>query len=107
MKLFSKIYNWCVSPRCLFILTVIVLTIPNMALDFTEMMSLPGKVANVVFPVSAVWLAMTFGRRPGIMALVMFPLMFFAAFQIVLLYLFGRSVISVDMFLNLVTTNAD
>lgn len=107
MKLFSKIYNWCVSPRCLFILTVIVLTIPNMALDFTEMMSLPGKVANVVFPVSAVWLAMTFGRRPGIMAWVMFPLMFFAAFQIVLLYLFGRSVISVDMFLNLVTTNAD
>ncbi len=31
--------------------------------------------------------------------------MFFAAFQIVLLYLFGRSVIAVDMFLNLVTTN--
>ena len=31
--------------------------------------------------------------------------LFFGAFQIVLLYLFGQSVIAVDMFLNLVTTN--
>lgn len=30
----------------------------------------------------------------------------FAAFQLVLLYLFGTGVIAVDMFLNLVTTNA-
>ncbi len=37
----------------------------------------------------------------------MFFLMFFAAFQLVLLYLYGRSVIAVDMFLNLVTTNPD
>lgn len=36
----------------------------------------------------------------------MFPLVFFAAFQIVLLALYGRSIIAVDMFLNLVTTNS-
>ncbi|MCM1356586.1 MAG: lipid A phosphoethanolamine transferase [Staphylococcus sp.] len=35
----------------------------------------------------------------------MFPLVFLAAFQIVLLKLYGRSIIAVDMFLNLVTTN--
>lgn len=35
--------------------------------------------------------------------IVSFPV--FGAFQIVLLYLFGQSVIAVDMFLNLVTTN--
>lgn len=34
-----------------------------------------------------------------------FILIFFAAFQLVLLYLFGKGVIAVDMFLNLVTTN--
>ena len=35
-----------------------------------------------------------------------FRLFFFAAFQLVLLYLFGRSIIAVDMFLNLTTTNS-
>ena len=34
-----------------------------------------------------------------------FLFVFFAAFQLVLLYLFGTGVIAVDMFLNLVTTN--
>lgn len=89
----------------LFYILLIVLAIPNIALDFTETMSLPAKIANVLLPVAAVWLTLTLSRRPGKMAWAMFPMMFFAAFQIVLLYLFGRSVISVDMFLNLVTTN--
>ena len=89
----------------LFYILLIVLAIPNIALDFTETMSLPAKTANVLLPVAAVWLTLTLSRRPGKMAWAMFPMMFFAAFQIVLLYLFGRSVISVDMFLNLVTTN--
>lgn len=93
------------SPRHLFAIMVTVLAIPNIALCFTENMSLPGKLANVLVPVSAVWLAMTLSRRPGKMVWALFPLIFFAAFQIVLLYLFGRSVIAVDMFLNLVTTN--
>ena len=34
------------------------------------------------------------------------PVPVFGAFQIVLLYLFGQSIIAVDMFLNLVTTNS-
>lgn len=89
----------------LFYILLIVLAIPNIALDFTETMSLPAKIANVLLPVAAVWLTLTLSRRPGKMAWAMFPLIFFAAFQIVLLYLFGRSVIAVDMFLNLVTTN--
>ena len=33
----------------------------------------------------------------------LFLFLFFGAFQIVLLYLFGQSIIAVDMFLNLVT----
>ena len=36
----------------------------------------------------------------------LFLFLFFGAFQIVLLYLFGQSIIAVDMFLNLVTTNS-
>ena len=37
---------------------------------------------------------------------ILFLFLFFGAFQIVLLYLFGQSIIAVDMFLNLVTTNS-
>ncbi|MCM1078110.1 MAG: lipid A phosphoethanolamine transferase [Bacteroidales bacterium] len=94
-----------ITPRLLFALLLTVLAIPNVALAFTENMSVPGKLANILVPVPALWLAMTLCRRPGKTVWTLFPLIFFAAFQIVLLYLFGRSVIAVDMFLNLVTTN--
>ena len=36
-----------------------------------------------------------------------FPLVVLAAFQIVLLYLFGNSIIATDMFTNLLTTNPE
>lgn len=35
-----------------------------------------------------------------------FPLHFIGAFQLVLLYLFGNSIIASDMFLNMFTTNS-
>ena len=49
---------------------------------------------------------MTLERKPGKTIWILFPFVFFAAFQLVLLYLFGRSIIAVDMFLNLTTTNS-
>lgn len=104
-RFFNKLYRWCVNPRHLFFITLISLSIPNVALAFTEKITCTGRVANVLAPMGAVWLMMTVSRRPGKTVWTMFPLIFFAAFQIVLLYLFGRSVIAVDMFLNLVTTN--
>ena len=94
------------NQKLLFVLCVISLALPNVFLFFTERMPLVASVCNVVLPVSAMWLAMTASRRPGKAYLFMFPFVFFAAFQIVLLHLFGNSVIAVDMFLNLVTTNA-
>lgn len=89
----------------LFWLTIMVLAVPNVALCFTERLGPAACAANVVLPVSAVWLLMALSRKPGKMVWILFPLVFLAAFQIVLLYLFGRSIIGVDMFLNLVTTN--
>lgn len=101
----TDIIRRCISPRSIFWLTLAVLLIPNVALCFTERMGLLADVTNVVLPGAAVWLLLSLGRRPGRTALLLFPLMFLAAFQIVLLYLFGHSIIAVDMFLNLVTTN--
>lgn len=89
----------------LFWLTIAVLAVPNVALCVTERMSPAAGITNVLLPVSVVWLLMTLSPRPGKTTWLMFPLIFFAAFQLVLLYLFGHSIIAVDMFLNLVTTN--
>lgn len=94
------------NQKLLFSLCVISLALPNVFLFFTERVPFVVGLCNVVLPVSVLWLIMTLNRRPGKIYLLMFPLVFFAAFQIVLLYLFGNSVIAVDMFLNLTTTNS-
>ncbi|MDE6049379.1 MAG: DUF1705 domain-containing protein, partial [Paramuribaculum sp.] len=85
--------------------TIIVVITPNIILSFTEPVSIWGKIANTLLPTGLWWLCLSFSRKVGRTSLFMFPLMFFAAFQIVLLDLYGRSVIAVDMFLNLLTTN--
>jgi glucan phosphoethanolaminetransferase (alkaline phosphatase superfamily) len=90
----------------LFWLTIAVLNIPNILLCVTERMTLTAAVTNFLLPLSVIWWLMTLFRHPGKMTWLLFPLTFFAAFQLILLYLFGYSIISVDMFLNVVTTNA-
>lgn len=105
MKLFKNIYRWCVEPRHLFAITIGALALPNVALCVTEHFSVMAGACNLLPPVAAYWLMMTLSRRPGLMVWWLFPLIFLAAFQLVLTYLFGRSVIAVDMFLNLITTN--
>ena len=81
--------------------------VPNLALCITEDYSFWACLSNLVLPVSLYACLFTFRRRPGLMIWILFPFVFLAAFQLVLLYLFGNSIISVDMFLNLVTTNAN
>lgn len=105
MKHFKKTYDICTSPRVLFTATIIALALPNVVLAFTESVSFTTRVTNVILPVAVYWFLMALSRKTGKMVWILFPLIFFAAFQMVLLYLFGRSVIAVDMFLNLVTTN--
>lgn len=83
------------------------LMVPNLALDFTESMSAGAKLCNVLLPLSAYYVALTRGRNCGRTFWMLFPFVFLGAFQVVLLYLYGQSVIAVDMFLNLVTTNTD
>lgn len=94
-KLAATLYWW----------TLAVVIAPNVLLSLTEPISVWGKIANTLFPAGLWWLCLSLSRKIGRTALLMFPLMFLAAFQIVLLQLYGRSVIAVDMFLNLVTTN--
>lgn len=105
MKSIKDMFTACASARSLFFFTILALALPNIGLCLTERMSLMADITNVLLPTAAVWLLMTLNRCPGKMTWALFLLIFFAAFQLVLLYLFGHSIIAVDMFLNLVTTN--
>lgn len=93
------------SPRFLHAYCVAALLVPNIALCFTERMPLLACLAGILLPLGAYSLAMSLSRKTGRTVWILFPIVFFAAFQMVLVYLFGGGVIAVDMFLNLVTTN--
>lgn len=83
----------------------LLLLVPNVALDITESYSAAQKACNILLPAAA-WLALSASfRRAGLAALMAVPVMVLCAFQIVLLFLYGQSIIAVDMFLNVVTTN--
>ena len=89
----------------LFWLTIVTLMVPNVMLDITEGMSQWACVANILLPLGIYTLLMSISRKPGKMTWWLFLYIFFAAFQVVLLYLYGEGVLAVDMLLNVVTTN--
>ena len=89
----------------LFWLTIATMMVPNVMLDITEGMSQWACVANILLPLGIYTLLMSISRKPGKMTWWLFPYIFFAAFQVVLLYLYGEGVLAVDMLLNVVTTN--
>lgn len=79
--------------------------IPNCILFFTEPYSGWTKAALLTLPAGAYLLWSVAFRRSGVAVWLSFPVIFFCALQIVLLYLFGNSVAATDMFINIVTTN--
>lgn len=91
--------------KFIYIYAVVALIIPNLALCFSESLKPWAALANILLPCAIYMVLMSLSRKAGKMVWWLFLLIFFAAFQIVLLYLFGKGVIAVDMFLNLVTTN--
>ena len=105
MNRLSYIYNKVSSGQFLYAYAVVALLLPNIALCYTECLTPWACGVNVLLPLSLYMLFFSAAKRPGKMVWWAFIFVFFAAFQLVLLYLFGTGVIAVDMFLNLVTTN--
>lgn len=89
-----------------FMLFLLVLIIPNLVLAVTEQLTTGGRVAGIVMPLAVYGLIMSLSRKTGRTMILMFPVLFLGAFQMVLTYLYGRGPIAVDMWLNLVTTNS-
>lgn len=105
MKLSEKINIKSRYALILFLWVLIASIIPNVWLSFTEPLTFIQALANMFLPLGIYILLMSLSPKIGRTSLWMIFIMFFAAFQMVLLYMYGRSVIAVDMFLNVATTN--
>ena len=79
--------------------------IPNILLDITEQMSFTAKAINIIVPLSLYYLLMSARKNAGVTMLWLIIFMIMNGFQIVVLYLFGESIIAIDMLINCVTTN--
>lgn len=94
-----------IKPVWLLTATLIVLLLPNIVLSITEPMTLMARICNILLPAGVYMMLLSLLRNPARSVWMLFLLIFLSAFQLVLLYLYGHSIIAVDMFLNLVTTN--
>ncbi len=86
-------------------LTPLLLAVPNVWLAVTEQWSVLAKVTGIVLPLGLYLLLVACSRNVGRTVLFCIPLMIYCAFQIVLFFLYGESIIAIDMFMNVFTTN--
>ena len=87
--------------------TPLILIVPNVALNFTDHLPVMTSLVNIILPLGIYITVTTSFSRIGVTVWCLLPIMIFCGFQIVLLYLYGCSIIGVDMFLNVVTSNPD
>ncbi|MEG1617854.1 MAG: phosphoethanolamine transferase [Bacteroidales bacterium] len=85
---------------------IFIMLLPCMALALTEPMSVWVRIASVMLPMAVYVLLFNLFRKPGYFLIICFILLLINGYQLVLIYLFNESVVSPDMFLNIVTTDA-
>ena len=84
---------------------VATLMLPILILSYTEKNPLSVSLAGVLLPLGVYTLFAALSCHSGRVVWYGLPFIFFSAFQVVLSYLFGNSVVATDMFLNILTTN--
>lgn len=104
-KIKNIIEGLVTNPIYLFVLFVFVNFVPTIQLLYTEPINFVGKIVLLIFPIGLYFLLFSISRNIGLALWIMFPLIFFHAFQIVVFALFGEGALSADMFLNVVTTS--
>ena len=104
-KLKEKLHHFLNTPQQLFWFYIGMNLIPSICLTFTEPFTFMGKFLLILFPLGFYFILFSSIKNTGLLQLLLFPLLFLHAFQLVLFYLFGEAVIAVDMFLNIATTN--
>ena len=93
------------NPKALAAAYITALMLPVLILAYTEKNPLWVTLAGILLPLGAYTAFAALARRSGVMVWCGVVFIFLSAFQIVLSYLFGNSIIATDMFLNLTTTN--
>ncbi len=83
----------------------LLLLVPNVCLTVTEQWSAMSKITDLVLPAGLYLLLLACSPKVGRTVLWCIPLMVYCAFQIVLIYLYGESIIAIDMIMNVFTTN--
>ena len=73
---------------------------------FTEPLPVTVGIASLLIPLAFWMCVLLVARKPGIVVWCLLPKVILDGGQLVLLYLFGQSVIAVDMYLNLTSSNA-
>lgn len=104
-NIFQRIGLFITSPITWVWLFAFLLLVPNLALCVTERVSLLSKLTNLLLPLGCYLVLISLSKKIGRTLLLFIPLCVFCAFQIVLLYLYGESIIAIDMYMNVVTTN--
>ncbi len=97
----KQLYNATLLALCF----IVALMLPVLILTYTEKNPLWESASGVLLPLGLYTLFAALSRHSGRMVWYGFIFIFLSAFQVVLSYLFGNSVIAADMFLNLKTTN--
>lgn len=93
------------NQKTLFYVFLALLMLPNVILAITETFTPLERVCSIVLPLGIYYLIVTLTKRLGWSIFALFPISLLAGLQVVLLYLYGRSVVATDMFLNFVTTD--
>lgn len=101
----TAIKRWVSSQENLYFLFAAALMTATCMLFFTEPMTAVTRVAFLTLPLSLQMGLLLLFKKPGVMFLLFLPKLVLDAFQLVVLYLFNESIIAVDMFLNVVSTN--
>ena len=106
MSYFIKLRDWFTSQEHLLFLFALLFIVPNCVLFFTEPLPVTVGIASLILPY-AFWVGLLLlARKPGIVVWCLLPKVILDGGQLVLLHLFGESVIAVDMFLNLTSSTA-
>ena len=106
MRYVTDILRWLSLQEHLYFLFGLFFIIPNCVFLFTEPFPVSIGFASILMPL-AFWMGMLLlARKPGVVVWCLLPKLILDGGQLVLLYLFGESVIAVDMFLNLTSSNA-
>lgn len=106
MRRCDKLVHWISLQKHLFFVFAFLFVVPNFVLFFTESLPITVGVASILLPL-AFWMGLLLlTRKPGIVVWCFLPKVILDGGQLVLLYVFGQSVIAVDMFLNLTSSDA-